>query len=435
MFEKTQFKYQRLFSDRRLGAERVLLFGEHLGDVHTVAVDADGNIVSVMKGNDDGTLRTLKVDSNARMEAVMKGLFGATFKTLATDTDGNLIAILKGASGNDIAVDASGYLTAVMHGDQGAVAQDTNNKLISVMQGSQGINVAQQATTGELKSVMQGLEGATLRTVAVDGSGNIIGVFKGDFDGALKTIAVDTKGRMQAVLTDPEDLFGNPSYMGAGELAARLGSLRYYDRRGDTVFIDDYSEDSGYSKWYPLQTDGTCYARRSTERSYHGLYSLELYAPAGKTAYIVYRFEPLLNNVIGFESRSAFKALTTSDVFWDVDFYDGTYYSEAWIRYKEGKLYCYEPGGWTEFATGINIMTSATRMLFHTFKMVVDFNNYKYVRCLFQGIEYDLSGYDVHKTANSDTKQFIVMLGIDPAGSSELTQWIDSIIFTRSEPL
>lgn len=257
MFEKTQFKYQRLFSDRRLGAERVLLFGEHLGDVHTVAVDADGNIVSVMKGNDDGTLRTIAVDSNARLEAVMKGLFGSTFKTLATDTNGNLIAILKGASGNDIAVDASGYLTAVMHGDtgavaqdasnklisiiqgseslgikqkastgelisviqgsegidvkqkattgelisviqgdKGAVAQDASNKLISVMQGSQGIDVAQQATSGELVSVMKGIEGATLRTMAVDSAGNIVAVMKGDYADSLQTIKLDAEHRM-----------------------------------------------------------------------------------------------------------------------------------------------------------------------------------------------------------------------------------------------
>lgn len=172
------------------------MFGDYLGDPHTVAVDTNGNIVSVMKGNDAGTLRTIKVDSNARMESVMKGLFGSTFKTLATDTNGNLIAILKGASGNNIAVDASGYLTAVMHGDQGAVAQDASNKLISVMQGSQGINIAQQATTGELKSVMQGQEGATLRTVAVDGSGNIVAVIKGDYAGALQTVKLDSEHRM-----------------------------------------------------------------------------------------------------------------------------------------------------------------------------------------------------------------------------------------------
>ena len=136
MFEKMKFKFQRLFSDRRLGAERVLMFGEYLGDPHTVAVDTNGNIVSVMKGLEGSTLRTIAVDSSG--------------------------------------------------------------KLISVMQGSQGINIAQQAATGELKSVMQGLEGSTLRTVAVDSSGNIVAVIKGDYNDTLQTIKLDSEHRMVA---------------------------------------------------------------------------------------------------------------------------------------------------------------------------------------------------------------------------------------------
>ena len=180
-----------------------------------------GELIAAMKGDDSGTLRTIAVDANARLEAVMKGLYGATFKTLATDTNGNLIAILKGASGNDIAVDASGYLTAIMHGDQGAVAQDANNKLISVMQGSQGIDVAQELTTGELIAAMKGDDSGTLRTIAVDSNarieavmkglasgtpttinldadGNIIAVMKGEYDSALQTVALDSEHRMIA---------------------------------------------------------------------------------------------------------------------------------------------------------------------------------------------------------------------------------------------
>ena len=285
MFEKKEFKYQRLFSDRRLGAERVLLFGEHLGDVHTVAVDGDGNIVAVMKGDDDGTLRTLKVDSNARMEAVMKGLFGTTFKTLATDSNGNLIAILKGASGHDIAVDTSGYLTAIMHGDHGAVAQDAanklisimqgsqgtavaqdaNNKLISVMQGAEGIDVAQQAT-GELKSVMQGLEGATLRTVAVDGDGNIVAVMKGEHSGSLETIALDSEKRMiarsipgvESIVNKHHDATASDSYATINGDAVPAGKL------WKITNVVAYNED-GYASYILFGIGGVGLSKKENE--------------------------------------------------------------------------------------------------------------------------------------------------------------------------
>ena len=80
--------------------------------------------------------------------------------------------------------------------------------------------------------------GVGILTVAVDSAGNILGVLKGDYAGSLKTLAVDDQGRMLAVLTDPEDVFGNPHYMGAAELAVRLGAVSRYDRRGQVLFAD-----------------------------------------------------------------------------------------------------------------------------------------------------------------------------------------------------
>ena len=106
-----------------------------------------------------------------------------------------------GASGYPVAVDINGYLTAVIRGDQGTIAQDANNKLISVMQGSQGINVAQQATSGELISVMKGLEGSTLRTITLDSAGNIVAVMKGEKpDTSLDTVALDANGKIISIM-------------------------------------------------------------------------------------------------------------------------------------------------------------------------------------------------------------------------------------------
>jgi len=243
--KRRKLKLLNLFRSSRLGSARVTLHGEDTtGNLLTVLVDAAGNLVSVIKGDDGGTLRTVKVDSNARMEAVMKGLYGADFKTLATDTNGNLIAILKGASGNDIAVDANGYLTALIHGDKGAVAQDAANKLISVIQGSEslgikqktttgeliasiqaseGIDVKQKASTGELISIIQGDKGtvaqdASNKLIAImqgskgvaitqDDAYNLIAVMKGDYAGALQTVKLDSEHRMIArTLTGVDDI-------------------------------------------------------------------------------------------------------------------------------------------------------------------------------------------------------------------------------------
>jgi hypothetical protein len=47
------------------------------------------------------------------------------------------------------------------------------------------------------QALMKGMEsGVTIRTVAVDASGNIIGLIKGDYGGSLKTVALDSGGRL-----------------------------------------------------------------------------------------------------------------------------------------------------------------------------------------------------------------------------------------------
>src|SRR4030042_5635333 len=129
----------------------------------------------------------------------IRGQYGAELKVVAVDSAGRIIMVPIGSSGNYMSVDAQGFLS----------------------------------------SIMKGINGSTLRTIAVDGSGNILGLLQGWFEGAVKTLAVDAQGRMLAVLTDPEDVFGNPHYMGAAGLAVRLGSIVNFDRLGQVILLDE----------------------------------------------------------------------------------------------------------------------------------------------------------------------------------------------------
>ena len=164
-------------------AGRTTIQGKYGDTLKIVAVDENGNIVGVLQGIDaTGVLRTLKVDS-----------------------DGQIISVIKGDQGV-VAQDASNRLLTIIEGSEDLpVAQKAvTGELITVMQGAQGLDVAQQAVTGELVSVMKGIEGANLRTVALDSSGNIIGVMKGNYGGSLITIAVDSTGVMQADISKAE---------------------------------------------------------------------------------------------------------------------------------------------------------------------------------------------------------------------------------------
>lgn len=128
---------------------------------------------------------------------------------------------------------------------------------------------------GNMLTLMKGQYGGDPVTIAVDAQGKLYGVLQGLYGGSLQTLAVDSQGRMLAVLTDPEDVFGNPQYMGAAELAARLGApnritrsgqVLYYDRGGsnvhqyfitetdaaNTIVEDSGLESSGVAPLFPL---------------------------------------------------------------------------------------------------------------------------------------------------------------------------------------
>ena len=63
-------------------------------DDYYAAIDNNGYLAAVMKGDNEGTLRTLAVDSGGRMLALMKGAYGATLKTVATDKNGVMQALV-----------------------------------------------------------------------------------------------------------------------------------------------------------------------------------------------------------------------------------------------------------------------------------------------------------------------------------------------------
>jgi len=72
-----------------------LMLGQHAGEYKLVAVDEQGRLYSLMRG-EDGT---------------------GALKTVRLDADGQMIAILKGASGEYLGIDEDGYLTTVIKGE------------------------------------------------------------------------------------------------------------------------------------------------------------------------------------------------------------------------------------------------------------------------------------------------------------------------------
>jgi len=140
----------KLYAGSGAGGKVFVARGSSLADL---AVDGQGFLSAIMKGNDSGTLRSILVDDEGRMEALMKGIYGATLKTIATDTNGNLISVIKDpTSANYMAIDANGYMAALMKGTYDAtlktIATDSDGKMLATIRNMPYEDVLLEEETG-----------------------------------------------------------------------------------------------------------------------------------------------------------------------------------------------------------------------------------------------------------------------------------------------
>lgn len=370
----------------------LLLGRDGAGNIIPIVVDAAGQINVLLRGEDAlGTVRTVRVDNV-----------------------GQLYAILRGAGGNDVSVDAAGNLAAILKGIDGL-----GNLRTLLVDGS-----------GQAIMVPRGNSGNYLD---VDASGYLTAILKGLYGGALHTIAVDVNGRIEAFTMDAEDQWGQILKVGSSELAARLGSLRTLDWRGQTLYLCDFAHGipTGYFTGSGL---GYGYALDPTYWQTAG-YALKLIAGStinhnSSWALTVGR-PPALS--VGVECEWSYWA-------GGVEYHTLTVVDTATTRYQFGigvditnqkLIYYNDAGAWIQFA---NCVTVALANSYNRIKVVGDLVTGHYKRGLFNGVEYDMSAY-LMKTAAPVSIGFVTTTFYFQ-GRNAVNDWcwLDNFIFTVNEP-
>lgn len=349
----------------------IQLMGQYDTTPTLVAVDASGNIIAVMRGDDAGTLRTLAVDSN-----------------------GQLYVLVKGSGGEVIAVDANGNLSAAIKGN----------------------------------------DVGTLRTVAVDSDGNIISVVKGNDAGTLRTAAVDPDGRFMIVPYDTDDVWGNAIGMGLGELASILSPVKRFDRRGNVVFWDDfeagYATWEASISGTGAAVDLTC--DRSLHGGY--AVKLTGGSDALQDAAIT-RWHPYPRGArIGLSVAVAWES-NVDYIRLDLNFRTTTHLWYSAVRYDPGAQdfeYRDSAGAWQDIDASKPL--NEDDHSFHIFKHVIDVTAQEYVRAFLDDEEYDLSGVGLQSTAVGTTPAvYITVYCFSDAGHNAVA-YVDSVILTENEP-
>lgn len=218
------------------------------------------------------------------------------------------------------------------------------------------------------------------------------------------------------------------------ELAARLGSINTYDRRGETIWMDDFEDN--IAKWR-ISTAGTgASITLSTDEARNGAKSAKLVAGSdGAHMAQMYKYftYPVLSK-IGLEVSISRKA-NVKDFILNLNIFDGTYKhaAEIMITTATNQVDYLDKYGSFQKLTTIPPF-SGSDSDFQTIKFVVDFVNEKYAYFKIFGVEHDMSSYAYWKDPSStQNRAWARILNTGDAGANGII-YVDDVIITQNEP-
>lgn len=214
------------------------------------------------------------------------------------------------------------------------------------------------------------------------------------------------------------------------ELAARLGSISTFDRRGEVIFFDDFER--GKNKWTETATGSSIFSLSNT-CCFSGNLSGKLVTGASNNDQM--QLNRVLNyinlNKMGFEIKFTTRGLTGTYIF-SIQFvkYNGTNSLSSTLTYTHstGVLSITDSSG------AVSLGTISLNEGFNIFKLVADFRNDKYTRAILNENEYDISSYGLVSAVAASAKYFNCLITLKAAEAATKTGYIDDAIVTKNEP-
>ncbi len=218
------------------------------------------------------------------------------------------------------------------------------------------------------------------------------------------------------------------------ELAARLGSIVTFDRRGDVIFMDDF--ENGLKRWNSYLYGAGAAISQSTLKVRNGNFSAKLTTGSdGDRAALLQRQSPYpVLSKLGIEVSTN---LVAADVWVEILIgtppYPGNTVGRVRYNYGQDRLeYQDSNGNWQLLASGLNPYVDPIH--FHTFKLVIDLINKKYAYLIFDHLIYDLSSYTLAPNPFAVSLCLITNLYIQSIPAANYNVYFDAVIITQNEP-
>ena len=220
----------------------------------------------------------------------------------------------------------------------------------------------------------------------------------------------------------------------SGELAARTGGLSFLDRRGNVVFMDDFSNNT--NNYYRSSAGAASAMVISATRSFSNDTCMKITAGPGATNYTnVWRTTNQPRSTkLGVEVMYMIDN-DDADIMLGISGWTGTEVYDAWIKYDTGtEEISYHNLGGTFTVIGTERNELEVYKLWTYFKVVIDWSTKCYVRAIVGGTEYPLPNIEFYHTASGLDPMTQLLMHITVNGATTTDLYADNLIFTQNEP-
>lgn len=219
-----------------------------------------------------------------------------------------------------------------------------------------------------------------------------------------------------------------------GELAARLGSIDTFDRRGDVIWLETF--ETGLHHWLSFTSGTGAHIGLTTTRTHSGAFAARLTAGEDGGRYAQVQHAATIPAISPLGVEFAFHLVgSLYDIEVQLVLLDGTNQLVWAVHFdRVNSRLTYEDSGGSEvaFATGVVLSTGST--IFHVAKLVVAPATEGYVRFILDNTEYSLSGIAGAVSPSGAAGLLIVTITLTGRPGLNDEVYLDDVILTQNEP-
>ena len=219
-----------------------------------------------------------------------------------------------------------------------------------------------------------------------------------------------------------------------GELAARLGSISKYDRRGEIIHADDFRHGQGI--WQSTLNGAGSLIALTALPNYYSPYCMKFSPSSVASSYagVSAFFGGTFDGKIGIESGFIIED-NTDQLNINIALYTGAVLCQPRLQWDfgTGEVRIYDNTG-SYVVIDDRVWGSGSSNVFYPVKFVFDPSTLKYVRLRISNVEYDISGYSFFSGVSTNTLLFTLTVRHDYVSKAALVAYNSYNILTCNEP-